>query len=106
MRYSVAAGRSLFSAIARDQRARPARAILVDARAVTGPMTVTQRFLLGVHVAALRLRVPLALVAAPDLIDPGRFGQLVARSRGLDTRTFSDFDEAAAWLEGRVGEKR
>ena len=39
-------------------------------------------------------------------MDPERFGEMVARSRGLDGRVFTDIAEARAWLADRVAARR
>jgi len=79
------------------------KAILADARELTGaPMSDMERFDIGVLTAREMVGVAIALVAAPALVDPRRFGELVARNRGANVRVFTDLDEATAWL--REGE--
>ncbi len=101
--YAPATARAVFGDLATALRAQPAPAILLDARAVSGNPSVTERFLLATHVAGLRIHlgVPLAIVAHEPLVHPRRFGQVVARARGLDVGVFTDLDEATGWLAGR-----
>ena len=40
----------------------------------------------------------LALVARPEMIDPGKFGVIVARNRGMISDVFTSEAEAAEWL--------
>jgi hypothetical protein len=80
------------------------RELLVDTRGLTGfasPDTF-ERFLAAVQWAeggAGRLR--LSMVARPEMIDPDRFGVLVAANRGLTSNIFTGEDDARAWLDSR-----
>jgi hypothetical protein len=49
------------------------------------------------HIGAGTLRV--AQVMPADVIDPRRFGVLVANNRDLETRAFTNEADAVAWLD-------
>jgi hypothetical protein len=40
----------------------------------------------------------MAALARPDQIDPQRFGETVARNRGMNIRIFSELQPALSWL--------
>jgi hypothetical protein len=79
------------------------RNILIDARKVRGRVpSIFDRYEIGTNIARAWLdqlpRVRLALVGHEPLIHPDRFGEIVARNRGADTRVFTVEDEALRWL--------
>ena len=81
---------------------------LVDVRRVTGRVpSIFDRFEFGVRIAKLYMesdaRIRLAVLGHEPMINPDRFGELVARNRGADARVFTDEGEARAWAEGRAG---
>ena len=60
--------------------------------------TTAERFYMSETWASKSAGLRLAVVARPDLIDPERFGVMVARNRGLFTSVFSSEAEAVEWL--------
>jgi hypothetical protein len=84
---------------ARENRARE---LLVDTRELVGfdsPATF-QRFLAAVNWAeAANASLRLAMVARAELIDPDKFGVIVAANRGLVSNIFPTEAEARAWLD-------
>jgi hypothetical protein len=86
---------------------RPTK-FLIDFRKVKGEMTTMDRFSLAV-IAAKKYIVELltgkipgcrfAIVGNHPLVDQGKFEETVAVNRGLNTKTFTDIQEAYAWLE-------
>ncbi len=96
-----------FSAVAAELRkecqARKTKLLLVDlSPLVSGRIPTIERFVVGLEAASLSPQVArLAAVLRPDQIDPDRFGERVARNRGLDTRVFTDLKEARTWLLDR-----
>ena len=72
--------------------------MLPDVRGVGGEVSTPDRFDLGV--ASARIPARAALIALPNMIDPERFGETVARNRGADARIFASEAEAVAWLIG------
>jgi hypothetical protein len=77
----------------------PPRAMLLDLREMTGArLSDMDRYDVGVLAARESVGAPIAMVGPATLVDPRRFGESVARNRGLNVRVFIDMDEATAWL--------
>lgn len=51
------------------------------------------------NIAAGAMRI--AIVLPEQVIDPQRFGTLVATNRGLDANVFNNEEAAVAWLDGQ-----
>ena len=82
------------------------RELLVDTTALEGfPSPDTfQRFLAAVEWAdEAQSSLRLAMVAREEMIDPQRFGVIVARNRGLESNIFTTEQAARDWLGGREG---
>jgi hypothetical protein len=77
------------------------RRLLIDTTKLTGfaaPGTA-ERFSMGERLARdARAAVKVAMVAKAELLDPSRFGVIVARNRGFFTKAFSSEPEAWKWL--------
>ena len=70
-------------------------AVLVDARGMAGrEPTMAERYDWAVRIAELQAqyepRIRVAVVGNEPLIHPERFGEIVARNRGADARSFTD----------------
>ena len=76
-------------------------AAIVDGRALeSDPPATMDRLEMGLFVANHRPPgVRLAVVGETGMVDPGRFGETVARNRGADARVFTDFELAELWVE-------
>jgi hypothetical protein len=74
--------------------------LLVDAVNLRGfpHPTTAERFFMSETWASKSRGLRLAVVSRPDLIDPMRFGVMVARNRGLFANVFSSEAEAIEWL--------
>jgi hypothetical protein len=75
--------------------------LLVDARKLTGfqSPSLPQRYWIGRRFAANASdAVAVALVLEPHLIDPGRFGVIVAWNLGMRVDVFTEITEARTWL--------
>jgi hypothetical protein len=73
--------------------------VLIDTRRAEGKVSFVDRFLIGERTrifASYGLKV--VFVDRPERIDPQKFGELVARNRGVHVRIFSDFHAAEEWL--------
>jgi hypothetical protein len=81
------------------------RRLLVDARQLTGNPRTMQRFELGESLARYYHEkrgkdfIRLAIVGNVPLIDPERFGEIVANNRGLPIKVTTDIEEALRFLE-------
>jgi hypothetical protein len=85
-------------------RAAGATRLLVDLRSLTGvaPPGLGQRYAFATDWArAAQGALSLAILAPPELVDPGRFGVLIAHGAGLDGDVFDDEAGARAWLARR-----
>jgi len=96
--YSLALARDVFAAITESLRQEPCWGVLLDARALTGHLSIADRFFLAVHVARLHLHTPLAVIAPTVLLDPSRFAVAVAHARGVLVEAFTEEEPAVEWL--------
>lgn len=91
----------LLAGIRRTCARRRATRVLLDVRAMTGSITLAERY--EISVRAVDALAPVvkraALVAQPELIHPDKFGVAVATRRGLPSNIFDDMDDAVAWLQ-------
>lgn len=81
-------------------KARNQDLMLIDFSVVENKkLSLAERFRLGLSALdfAGKLR-KIAVLGRPDLLDRQRFGELVARNRGINIRAFSTLDEATQWL--------
>lgn len=89
-----------FRAAGQNQRER----ILVDGSAISGKnISTVERFKIGTFLSEINSTIPmniaaLAVVAPGPLVEPERFGETVARNRGVNGRAFTDIAEAIAWI--------
>lgn len=74
--------------------------LLVDTTGLRGfpHPTTSERYFMAEKWATQARGLRLSVVARPELIDPARFGVMVARNRGLFTNVFPSEPEAIAWL--------
>ena len=99
---AVALVRAAIAAARRHQ----VRNLLVNTTALTGFSSpkMFERFLAAVAWAEeSRADVYLAMVARAKMIDPQKFGVLVAANRGLVSNIFTTEAEARAWLDAWDG---
>lgn len=79
--------------------------VLFDLRLLKGNMTTYERYDIATYIANLAMqhketsRIQIAVVGNPPLIDPNRFGETVARNRGLNIKVSNEMDEVLEWLE-------
>jgi hypothetical protein len=83
------------------------KAVLFDGRAVTGNLQAMERFYCGEFAAQLALDYALrsasaaprfAYVFREPVLDPKKFGETVARNRGMVVKVCDNLDEALEWL--------
>ena len=75
----------------------PLSRVLLDARAVRGPLSELDRYLAGARIASVLQATRVAVLAAPDAVIT-RFGANVAARRGGQVFPTKDIDEARQWL--------
>jgi hypothetical protein len=99
------AKRCLQRIVAECGRLRISKA-LIDLRGVKGRVSLADRYDYSVHGAHLHRKhetaykktLQVAYVGNDGLIDPGRFGELVARNRGAMVKATTEMSEGLAWL--------
>lgn len=72
--------------------------LLVDITGIQAALTTVDRYEISSHGAHSAAGLKVAVFAPPDLVDPKKFGVLVARNRGLKVDIFTDREKALAWL--------
>ena len=73
--------------------------LLIDTTRYDVTVSVVDRFFLGTSLLIFAgHRIKVAFFCRPDQIDPGKFGTLVARNRGVSVDVFADFKAAEEWL--------
>lgn len=84
--------------------------LLIDFRKITGTLTAIQRFELSEKTADLYFKKPytylrkIVLLGHEPIVDPNRFGELVAQNRGMPVKVCTDVQEALTWLDtGSIG---
>ena len=90
-------------------REKGARDLLVNTVALTGfssPDTFARFFAAVEWARRARGQLRMAIIARAELIDPEKFGVIVAGNRGLTIDVFTAEAEAVVWLDqmGRDGE--
>jgi hypothetical protein len=56
------------------------------------------------YIIAGKILQRLAILGREPLVDPNRFGELVARNRGVQTKTVEQMEDAEKWLGGSLKE--
>ena len=75
--------------------------VLIDARAVTGVVSILDRSEIGKIMAAARQNsLAFAVVCLPERMTPERFLELVSRNRGGLVKVVTDPAEGFLWLDG------
>lgn len=95
---------SIVTAAIAAARADGATRLLVDVRAIEGGASpgLGQRYAFATDWArAAQGAMSIAMLAPAAMVDPGRFGVLVAHGAGLDCDVFPDEPAARAWLARR-----
>ncbi len=88
-----------FGSLAESCRKAKKSRLLIDLRPIKTAPTFSARYHAGERaVVFLDFGIKLAVLGAPELMDPGRLGELVAQNRGVDGRVFSDLAVAKEWL--------
>lgn len=88
-----------FQALAAAIKTRSPQATLVDLRAVSGPITFMDRYLVGEQTGRFLSGLTVAALMTEEQADPERIGQKVAQNRGARVKVFTDPAEAEAWLK-------
>jgi len=86
--------------IAKECQERKQTLLLIDfASLIWNRVSTLDRYRMGQGAEQLAGKVArVAVLARTDQIDPGRFGERVARNRGINVKVFINLDEARHWL--------
>ena len=96
----VATATGFFPVFSVAARKRGIRAGLLDVTDLRVTFREFDRYFFGSMASQVWPPLPLAVLGREPVIDPSRFGELVARNRGMNVRAFTDRAEALRWLEG------
>lgn len=81
--------------------------VLFDGRGLVGNPKMMERFYYGEFAAqtvakfkdrGVSRATQFAYVLEPPMLDPERFGEIVAENRGMFVKAFDDLDDALKWL--------
>jgi len=84
-------------------RNAPAAALLVDTHELYGTIEDLDRYRFAVAISEQQIAAPLAFVGNEPVVDAGRFGESVARNRGVNVRVFTNEPDGRAWLREQTG---
>lgn len=96
----------VIATIGEHVRATPTAGILVDSNEVYGAISDLDRYRFAMATVEHRLTGPITFVGKEPIVDPRRFGEAVARNRGVNVRVFTDEAEARSWLREQTGAAR
>jgi hypothetical protein len=83
----------------REQRVRKLLVDVLGVRGVDAPTMIERIWMVEEIAEAVGGgALAIALVGHPELIDPQKFGALIAQNRGLELDVFQTTDEAGRWL--------
>jgi hypothetical protein len=85
---------------AREQHIRKLMVVTTGLTGFKPPDIVTRYFFIHEWARAAAARVCVAVVARPEMIDPQKFGIIVAANAGLISDVFESEEKALAWLQG------
>jgi hypothetical protein len=86
--------------LAKTHRVRRLLAVITGLDGFPSPTLAERFFIIAEWAAASTGQIKLALVLQRWLMDPQRFGILVARNRGFVADVFTSEEDALAWLLG------
>ena len=103
--YSFEEGCLLIRGVLAEADQRGATKVLVDGLQMGGSPTMVERYALSEFLARemveLGISPRLAFLGKEPLVDPNRFGEIVARNRGVRMKTVEEMEDAVRWLGER-----
>lgn len=104
--FQLDSAKDTYLAILQAAAARGEAKILMDCTRIGGEMSTQDRLEFGTYMAEAQARVlgrlpggpQVAILAAPPIMDPGRFTQAVANNRGVRMRASESLEELRSWL--------
>ncbi len=86
--------------LTREQKIRKLMVVTSGLTGFASPSLSARYFFINEWAQAAGGFVRIAVVARPEMIDPNRFGIMVAANRGLKAEVFVAEEAAMAWLQG------
>ena len=104
--YSFEDGCLMFDEVVAESTQRGATRVLVDCLLIDGSPSMVERYGLAEFLAqevvgsiiAGKIIPRLALLGREPLVDPNRFGELVATNRGVQMKKVEQMEDAVKWL--------
>jgi hypothetical protein len=104
--FDIESAKGVYRAVLQIAVAQRHTRILMDTTRITGEMTMADRLAFGTFMAEEQASVlgalpegpQVAILAAPPIMDPGRFTQAVANNRGVRMRASESLQELLSWL--------
>jgi hypothetical protein len=108
--YSFEDACSMIRAVLVESAQHSSTKVLVDFLQMKGSPTMLERYSISEflaremvdHITELKRFPRLALLGKEPLVDPNRFGELVARNRGVQMKTVEQMEDAVKWLDREV----
>ena len=101
--FSVEAGKKCVDRMTEACEEHDRSSVLLDCRRMTGEMSVMARFQVTEYGATKRLQIRrIALLNREEVLLPDNFVENVAVNRGMNLRSFTEFDEAEFWITDGV----
>ena len=106
--FSLEEAKRTFLEMLEAARKHQVEKIFFDGRKIVGEPEIMERFFYGKFAAQSVKKfadrgTQFAYVLLEPVLDPERFGEKVARNRGMFVKTFDNVEEAMAWLETASG---
>ena len=89
--------------IGKTMRAAPAAALLVDALGMFGAIEDLDRYRFAMATVEQQITAPIAFLGKEPILDPGRFGESVARNRGVNVRAVHQRSGSTGLVAGADG---
>lgn len=97
--FSVEAGKQCVDMMAEACEKHCRSKALLDCRRMTGELPMLDRFQIAKYGATKSRQIrQFALLNREDMVFPGNLVENAAVNRGMNMKTFTDFDEAELWL--------
>lgn len=72
--------------------------LLIDVRSATHRVPIAEVFFVMKSLSEVFPGTKIALIFPPDRTDEGEFAETVASNRGIRLKSFSNYEQAVAWL--------
>ena len=108
-RFSIEEAKRTFLEVMDAIAKHDASKVLFDGREITGKPEDMERFYYGEFTARTVMNYAkvshcpiFTYVLIPPVLDPDRFGETVAKNRGMIVKTFETLENATSWLQAKT----